>query len=252
MDIQPVIAVPADRRYFEPHTYHAVGEIYLQALIDGAAAIPMIVPALIDVINADDILDCCDGLFLTGSPSNVEPRHYAGEPSKEGTLHDAARDAVTLPLARRALEVGVPLLAVCRGYQELNVVLGGTLHQRVAEVEGYHNHLHDKDDPLDVQYGPSHPVFLTEGGLLRKLADADSIMVNSLHAQGVARLGNGIIVEAMADDGLVEAFRVDESPGFNLALQWHPEWSVNDSEFSKAIFGAFGDACRQRAGQRRA
>jgi putative glutamine amidotransferase len=166
-------------------------------------------------------------------------------------LHDPHRDAVTLPLANRALETGVPLLAVCRGFQELNVALGGTLHQKVHEVSGYHNHLENKDDPLDVQYGPSHPVHLAEGSLLRELAGSDTAMVNSLHSQGVAKLASGVSVEAVADDGLIEAFRVDEAPGFALAVQWHPEWMVMENEFSKAIFKAFGDACRAHAGQRR-
>jgi putative glutamine amidotransferase len=155
-----------------------------------------------------------------------------------------------LPLAQRALEIGMPLLAVCRGFQELNVALGGTLHQKVHEVPGYHNHLENKDDPLDVQYGPSHPVSFPEGSLLRELVGADSFPVNSLHSQAVARLADGVTVEAVADDGLIEAFRVDDVPGFALAVQWHPEWKPTDNELSKVIFKAFGDACRVRAKQR--
>lgn len=250
MDMRPIIAIPADRRFLEPHSYHMVGEKYLQALIDGAGALPIIIPALSDDIGTDEVLARCDGVFLPGSYSNVEPHHYSGEPSKAGTLHDAARDALTLPLAKRALETGVPLFAVCRGYQELNVALGGSLHQQLAEVEGYHDHLENKNDPTDIQYGPSHPVTLVEGGLLRKLAAADSVIVNSLHAQGVARLAEGVTVEAVADDGLIEAFRVDDAPGFNIAVQWHPEWRVTDNEFSMSVFKAFGDACRARAAKR--
>lgn len=250
MDMRPIIAIPADRRFLEPHSYHMVGEKYLQALIDGAGALPIIIPALSDDIGTDEVLARFDGVFLPGSYSNVEPHHYSGEPSKAGTLHDAARDALTLPLAKRALETGVPLFAVCRGYQELNVALGGSLHQQLAEVEGYHDHLENKNDPTDIQYGPSHPVTLVEGGLLRKLAAADSVIVNSLHAQGVARLAEGVTVEAVADDGLIEAFRVDDAPGFNIAVQWHPEWRVTDNEFSMSVFKAFGDACRARAAKR--
>lgn len=227
-----------------------VGEKYLAAIIDAADALPLITPAMAEGIDLDELLRRLDGVLLTGSYSNVEPHHYEGEPSETGTLHDPHRDAVTLPLAKRALETGVPLLALCRGYQELNVVLGGTLHQKVHEVSGYHNHLENKDDPLDIQYGPSHPVHLAEGGLLRKLAGCDSVMVNSLHAQGVAKLATGVTVEAVADDGLIEAFRVDDVSGFALAVQWHPEWQVMENEFSTAIFKAFGDACRARASQR--
>lgn len=250
MDIRPIVAVPADRRFLEPHSYHMVGEKYLQALIDAADALPIIVPALPHDISSDELLVRCDGVFLTGSYSNVEPHHYAGEPSKTGTLHDAARDGVTLPLAKLALEKGVPLFAVCRGYQELNVALGGSLHQQLADVAGYHDHLENKKDSLDIQYGPSHRVALMEGGLLRQLAGSDSVSVNSLHAQGVARLAPGVTVEAVADDGLIEAFRVDDAPGFNIAVQWHPEWQVTDNEFSMALFRTFGDACRARAAER--
>jgi putative glutamine amidotransferase len=250
MYAKPIIGVPADRRVIDPHPFHMVGEKYLAAIVEAAGALPLIVPALADVLDIDEILSIVDGLFLTGSYSNVEPHHYDGEPSDEGTLHDPHRDAITLPLAKRALESGVPLLAVCRGFQELNVALGGTLHQKVHEVAGYHNHLENKEDPLDVQYGPSHEVNLVDGGVLRELYGKDRVAVNSLHAQGVARLADGVSIEAVADDGLIEAFRVDSADAFALAVQWHPEWQVMENEFSTAIFKAFGDACRQRARER--
>jgi len=250
MHTKPLIGVPADRRVLDPHPFQMVGEKYLNALIKASDALPLITPVMPDDVDIDEVLQQFDGIFLTGSYSNVEPHHYAGEPSEEGTLHDAQRDAVTLPLAKLALDQGVPLLAVCRGFQELNVALGGTLHQKVHEVAGYHNHLENKDDPLDKQYGPSHPVTLTEGGLLRRLVGSSNVTVNSLHAQGVAKLADGVSVEAVADDGLIEAFRVDGVPGFALAVQWHPEWRVMENEVSKAIFRAFGDACRVRASQR--
>ena len=247
---RPVIGVPADRRQLDPHPFHMVGEKYLQALIDGADAIPLIIPVLAEHLDVDELLGKVDGILLTGSPSNVEPHHYDGEPSEPGTLHDAHRDAATLPLARRALDAGIPLLAVCRGFQELNVVLGGTLHQKVYEVPGYHRHHENPADPLDVQYGPSHELNLVEGGLLHGLAGEFKVTVNSLHKQGVARLADGVIVEAIADDGLIEAFRVDGVPGFALAVQWHPEWKTKQNDFSMAIFKTFGDACREYAGQR--
>ena len=245
-----MVAIPACRRVLAPHPFHMAGEKYIKALIDAAGLFPMIVPAMAEDIAIDDLLGRCDGVFLTGSYSNVEPIRFGGESSNEGTLHDPERDSMTLPLAKRALETGVPLLAVCRGYQELNVALGGTLHQNIASVAGYHDHLENKDDPLDAQYGPSHPVALMEGGLLREYANAETAMVNSLHAQGVAKLATGVTVEAVADDGLIEAFRVDAAPGFNLAVQWHPEWRVTENEFSLAIFRAFGDACKEYASRR--
>jgi putative glutamine amidotransferase len=250
MASKPLIGVPADRRVIDPHPFQMVGEKYLDALLKGSEALPLLIPSMPDDVDIDALLASFDGIFLTGSYSNVEPHHYNGEPSENGTLHDPHRDAVTLPLAKRALETGVPLLAVCRGFQELNVALGGTLHQKVHEVPGYHNHLENKDDPLEKQYGPAHAIGLTEGGLLRQLAGSDRVMVNSLHAQGVAKLASGVTVEAVADDGLIEAFRVDDVAGFALAVQWHPEWRVLQNDFSKAIFKAFGDACRLRARRR--
>ncbi len=247
---KPVVGVPADRRIVGIHPFHMVGEKYLRAVIDGADALPLLVPVLAGDIEIGALLAQVDGILFTGSPSDIEPHHYDGEPSAPDTLHDAHRDEVTLPMARRALERGVPVLAVCRGFQELNVALGGSLHQKVHEVTGYHMHKENPDDDIEVQYGPSHEVNLVAGGLLHALAGAESVMVNSLHGQGVARLADSVTVEAVADDGLIEAFRVDDAPGFNLALQWHPEWRVTENELSMAIFKAFGDACRQRAVKR--
>jgi len=226
-----------------------VGEKYVTAIRDGADGLPFMIPALGDSLDTDDILQKIDGLLLTGSPSNVEPHHYRGEPSRPGTLHDPHRDATTLRLIDRALERGMPLFAICRGYQELNVVLGGSLHQHVEEQPGYHKHKENPEDPLDEQYGPAHEVHLVEGGLLHRLAGTDTVMVNSLHSQGVARLADGVTVEAIADDGLVEGFVVDSAPGFALAVQWHPEWKVTENEFSLAMFKAFGAACREFAGR---
>lgn len=226
------------------------GEKYLQALIDGADALPLVLPALADSLDTDELLANCDGLFLTGSPSNIEPHHYGGEAPREGNLDDPERDALALPLARRALETGVPLFAVCRGFQELNVALGGSLHQHVREVPGYHNHKEDPGDPVDIQYGPAHPVTLIDGGLLAKLHGSAQVTVNSLHGQGVRKLAAGVTVEAVADDGLVEAFTVDAAQSFALAVQWHPEWRVTENPFSMKMFQAFGAACRAYAKKR--
>ncbi len=226
------------------------GEKYLTAIIEAADAVPLIIPVLADALAIDELVDQVDGVLLTGSPSDIEPHHYGSEAADPGALRDPHRDAMTLPVARHALETGVPLFAICRGFQELNVVLGGTLHQKVRDVPGYHNHKENPDDPLDVQYGPAHPVLLTEGGLLARLAGAPEVTVNSLHGQGVKKLADGVTVEAVADDGLIEAFTVDGAGAFALAVQWHPEWQASSNEFSSAMFQAFGDACRERAGKR--
>ena len=247
---RPVIGVPACRKSIDGQPFHVVGEKYLQALIDGADAMPLIIPVMAEHLDIDEILGQVDGVFLTGSVSNVEPHHYEGEPSDPGTLHDPHRDAATLPLTRRALRASVPLMAVCRGFQELTVALGGSLHQKVHEVPGYHVHKENPEDPLEVQYAPSHEVNLVEGGVLHGLAGTSAVTVNSLHSQGVAQLPEGVTVEAVADDGLIEAFQVEGVEGFAIGVQWHPEWQVTRNEFSLAIFKAFGDACREHASRR--
>ena len=153
-------------------------------------------------LGFDELLTRLDGLVFTGSPSNVEPHLYQGPPSEPGTLHDPARDATTLPLIRKAVGAGVPVLGICRGFQEMNVAFGGTLHQKLHEVPGHLDHRDDTSQPLEVQYGPAHEVTLEPGGVLRSLSATDRIRVNSLHNQGIDRLGGDLAVEARAPDGV--------------------------------------------------
>ena len=241
---RPLIGVISDRRMVGLHPFHMVGEKYLQAIADGADAYPVALPSLAEGFDVLDIIDRLDGLFLTGSPSNLDPKHYMGNPSKPGTWHDPERDLAALALIPAAIRVGMPLFAVCRGYQEMNVAFGGTLHQLVHEVPGYRGHKEDPDDPVEVQYAPSHQVEFTDGGLLHRISGQRQAAVNSLHSQAVDRLGEELQVEAVADDGLVEGFTVRNAPGFTLGVQWHPEWKVTENPVSMAIFTAFGDACR--------
>ncbi|HEY3730954.1 MAG TPA: gamma-glutamyl-gamma-aminobutyrate hydrolase family protein [Steroidobacteraceae bacterium] len=244
---RPVIGIPADRRLLGQQPYHLVGEKYLTAVLDGAGALPLIVPAIGRELRLEELLDTLDGLLFMGSPSNVDPRHYRGEPSQTPTLHDPYRDETTLPLIPRAVAAGVPVLGICRGFQEINVAFGGTLWQKLQEVPGYLDHRENPKDPLEEQYGPAHEVMLEPGGLLRRLAGTERIRVNSLHSQGVRELGPGLAVEARASDGVIEAFRVEQAPAFALALQWHPEWQATKNEFSRALFAEFGAACRERS-----
>jgi len=244
---KPVIGIPADRRLLGNHYFHCVGEKYIRAVAEGAQAVPVLIPSLGDTLKVRELLADFDGILLTGSASNVEPHHYSGPPSDPGTLHDAARDATTLPLIPHVVEGGMPLLAICRGFQEMNVAFGGTLWQKVQEVPGMRDHREDTAAELDVQYGPAHEVELVQGGILRGLAGSERIMVNSLHSQGVQQLGAPLEIEARGPDGLIEGFRVRNAPGFALAVQWHPEWQAMRNPFSRALFGAFGDAARRRA-----
>ena len=241
---RPVVGISACRKQLDPHPFHVVGEKYVTAVVEGASATPMLIPPLGTALDLNHVLDCVDGVLLTGSPSNLEPRHYGADAAAAVPPHDPQRDATTLPLIERAVERGVPMFAICRGCQEVNVAFGGSLRPKVQECEGMLDHREDHSQPLDHQYAPSHEVRLRRGGMLERLAGTERVMVNSLHGQGVDRLGERLVVEALAPDNLVEAFTIAGASAFSLAVQWHPEWKVTENPFSMAIFGVFGDACR--------
>ena len=250
----PLVGLPTDRKIIGPHPFLAVGEKYVRAVVDGARCLPLLIPGLQPALPLRALLESLDGILLTGSVSNIEPHHYSDEPSYPGNIHDPARDATNLALVPLAIELGLPILAICRGFQEINVAFGGRLHQKVHEADGYMDHREDLDAPLEVQYAPIHDIALAPGGLLAGIAGADRARVNSLHGQGIAVLGEGLEVEAIAPDGLIEAYRRSgqwsHASPFLLAVQWHPEWRVLENSFYYGIFRAFGDACRQRANQR--
>ena len=246
----PIIGVTACTKQVGLHPNHIVGDKYVRAVAVGAEALPLVIPALGELIDHDTLLASVDGLLFTGSPSNVEPHHYSGPASMPGTHHDIFRDATTLPLIRKAIDASIPVLGICRGFQEINVAFGGSLHQRVQEVAGMMDHREPADQPVEVQYAPRHTVRVQAGGVLAGLGLPDEIQVNSIHGQGVQRLAPGLRVEALAPDGLIEAFSVEGAPSFALGVQWHPEWQVRSNPNYLAIFQAFGEACRKRAGQR--
>ena len=238
----PVVLVPACNRMLGQHPFHIAGKKYLDA-VRLAGALPLVVPSATPD-ELDTLLDLADGVLLTGSPSNVHPSHF-GEAVHDTTLPlDPLRDAWTLPLIPKVIARGMPLLAICRGFQETNVALGGTLHQAVQEVSGLHDHRARSDDPVEVQYGLSHPVHVQPGGVLARVLGTDDVRVNSVHGQGVHRLANGLRVEALAPDGLVEAFSTVDGRGFVLGVQWHPEWQAADNPVSMAMLRAFGAACQ--------
>jgi putative glutamine amidotransferase len=243
---RPIVIVPACTREIGVHLNHAVQHKYVDAVLLGADCMPLLLPAFGARTDWDAVLATADGVLLTGSPSNVHPQHFGEEVHNPSLPLDPERDATNLPLIRAAMARGIPLMAICRGFQEINVALGGSLHQAVQEVDGLEDHREDKSAALDQQYAARHPVSITPGGKLARILGADgTIMVNSLHGQGVARLAEGLVVEARAPDGLVEAYSVASARGFTLALQWHPEWKVTQNPDSAKLFAAFGDACRQ-------
>jgi putative glutamine amidotransferase len=237
----PIVGIPTCLRKVNERIFHGVNDRYPNAVIDAAKCLPLLIPAVGSRVDVCTVLDRLDGLLLTGSPSNVHPSHYGAEPSHPEILHDQERDATTLPLIREAIRRDLPILAICRGIQELNVALGGTLHQRVHELPGRLNHRSRKDSS-DGPYGPAHSVTLTAGGLLTSLAGTSEIMVNSLHSQGIDRPAPGLRVEAVAPDGQIEAVSLPEAR-FVVGVQWHPEYKATDNPFSSALFFAFAEAC---------
>jgi putative glutamine amidotransferase len=248
----PVVLVPACQRVLGRHPFHVAGKKYVDA-VRLAGCLPLVVPAAL-AGELPALLDLADGILLTGSPSNVHPSHFGEDVLDESLPLDPERDAWTLPLIRLALARGMPLLGICRGFQEVNVALGGSLHQAVHAQPGLLDHRGDSSKPIDEEYGLAHPVSLQPGGTLAvALQGLDApvlrqgqFMVNSLHGQGVKALAPGARIEALAPDGVVEAFSWPDAAGagFNLCLQWHPEWQAASNPVSQHIFKAFGDACR--------
>jgi putative glutamine amidotransferase len=246
----PIVGISCCRKADGSWPTHSVGEKYVTAITDATGGLPLLVPALGPRLDLDLVLAQVDGLFLTGSPSNIEPYHYRGGPEPENNPTDPLRDATTLELIRRSVAKRVPLFAVCRGLQEMNVALGGSLHQELHKVDGRFDHRSDKTKSPVERYEERHPVALTEGGLLRRLLERDVVQVNSLHGQGIDKLAPGLVVEAVAEDGTIEAVRVADDGAFALAVQWHPEFRPLANRTSTLLFRAFAEACRARARRR--
>lgn len=235
-----IVGIPACAATVAEMPFHRTPARYAQAVLGGVGALPVLIPPLGEQMLG--LLDDLSGLLVPGSPSNVHPSLYGGGESETPEFHDLERDHTTLPLIRAAIARGIPVLAICRGIQELNVALGGSLIQRVHERPGMRDH-RGGPGAHEVRYGPKHPVAVS--GSLARLLGASEIEVNSLHGQAIDQLGDGLVVEATAPDGTIEAVAMPSAPGWVLGVQWHPEWAFAGNPHSVAIFRAFGDACRQ-------
>lgn len=242
----PIVGIPCDHRMVGRHPFHVVGEKYIAAVRDGAGALPLLIPVPAPPLASDELLAGIDGFLFTGSPSNVSPKLYGGARPRDGVMQDERRDATTLPLLKAAIAAGKAVLCVCRGFQELNVAFGGTLHQHVEELPGRRDHREDKTAELDEQYAPAHPVTILPGCLLADIAGAGIFQVNSLHSQGIDRLAASLHADAVAPDGTVEAVSMPGAKGYLLGVQWHPEWRWSEDEVSRAIFASFGEALREQ------
>lgn len=251
----PLIGVSANAMEAGPRltTVHATGQRNVQTLLRMVDCIPVLLPPVGGAVDIAELLSRVDGVVLTGGRSNVEPHHYEGPAFPPDEIIDPGRDALVLPLVRACIDARVPVFGICRGIQEINVALGGSLHYRIHQLEGKNDHRRPQVDdvPQEEVYRPNHMVRLTPGGLFQALTGEDEMMVNSLHGQGVDRLGEGLVVEATSPDGVIEGLRHEDDSQFIVGVQWHAEWQPEKHALSAALYRAFGEAARARAAGRK-
>lgn len=248
-----LVWLPADHRWLgdqvEKMPFWVLGDKYAQAANRYCGAQCAVFP-LARKQEIEGLLDLVDGVLLTGSPSNVHPSHFGAELAYEGMWLDTERDAITLPLVSACLRRHIPLLGICRGFQEINVAMGGTLLQEVHAQPGLLDHREEKGAPFARQYGLAHDVRLEPDSRIARWAGAEIVQVNSLHGQGIDRLAEGLRPVAYAPDGLIEAVELCDEAGFACGVQWHPEWQSSHNHFYDALLSAFGTACKQRYAER--
>ncbi len=243
MTRSPLVVLPADVKDVDLYRWHAAAETYCRAIVAGFGGTSLILPSLAGV-DVDAVLDRVDGVLLTGSRSNVHPSRYGEAADPRSEPYDTARDETAFALIRRAIARGVPLFAICRGMQELNVALGGTLHVEIQEMPGRDDHRAPDSSNQAERFAIRQDVLLAPGGALATALGADRVQVNSLHRQAIGRLATRLSVEASAPDGTIEAVRVTDAAGFAIGVQWHPEYWVESDETSAKLFAAFGRAVR--------
>lgn len=223
---------------------HSSATINCCALARVANCMPAIIPADPNYVSVEELLEFCDGFLFTGGRSNVHPQEYGQRATQAHGEFDRNRDAVTLPLIRSCVERGQPILALCRGFQEVNVAFGGTLHPEIREIRGRMNHRAEPEGTQEEKFKPCHEVHLEKNGLFHQILGETTVLTNSLHGQGIAVPGQRIVIEGVASDGTPEAIRIADASGFALSVQWHPEWNAEKDPVSIKLFRAFGDAVR--------
>ncbi len=229
----------------EQYNVQAVAVMNLEAVATVSDAVPVMVPALPHIGKTEELVAHFDGFVFTGGRPNVHPRHYGHEPTEAHGAFDENRDNVTLPLIRHCVEHGVPILGICRGFQEINVAFGGTLHPEIRDLPGRINHRMPPDGTLEEKFEHRHTVALTPGGVFSRIFGTEEILVNSLHGQGIMDAGERVVIEGHAPDGTPEAIHIADAPGFALGVQWHPEWNAAGDQVSRPLFEAFGLALRE-------
>ncbi|MCY4152193.1 MAG: gamma-glutamyl-gamma-aminobutyrate hydrolase family protein [Aestuariivita sp.] len=242
---RPVVGIIGNMYLIDgQYAVHAAGLTNSEAVASVTDCLPMLVPADPSVMPVDELIEICDGFLLTGGRPNIHPEEYGEVATKEYGEFDRARDALTLPLIRSCVERGQPFLGICRGFQEVNVAMGGTLYPEIRDLPGRMNHRMPPDGTLNEKFALRHKVILKEGSIFHRLFGAREVTTNTLHGQGIKKPGKRIIVEGHASDGTPEAIRVAQAPGFTLSVQWHPEWNASRDAVSRPLFEAFGDAVR--------
>ncbi len=242
---RPVVGVIGNTALLnESYQVHAGGTMNSAAIAEVSGAIPLLIPADPRFVRVEDLLEVCDGFLLTGGRPNVHPQEYGEDETPAHGTFDRCRDAITLPLVRACVERGQPFLGVCRGFQEVNVAMGGSLYPEIRDLPGRMNHRMPPDGTLDEKFALRHSVRFTEGGPFHRLLGATEVMTNTLHGQGIKTPGNRIVIDGLAPDGTPEAIYVKDAPGFTLSVQWHPEYNAAGDPVSRPLFAAFGEALR--------
>ncbi len=242
---KPVVGIIGNMQVLEEsYVVQAVGLMNIDAVTTAVDALPVIVPAMPSIGDIDEVMAACDGFMFTGGRPNVHPKFYGEEATDKHGAFDLDRDSLTLPLIRHCVAAGKPILGICRGFQEMNVAFGGTLHPEIRELPGRMNHRMPPEGTLEEKFAHRHTVALDPQGVFAEIFGTDEVLVNSLHGQGICQPGPRVIIEGRANDNTPEAIRIADAPGFALGVQWHPEYNAAHDEVSRPLFKAFGAALR--------
>lgn len=250
---RPTIGIIGNHHLIDAsYPVHAGGTMNSEAVAQVAGGLPLIVPTDPRLVSVAELLETCDGFLLTGGRPNVHPEEYGHTPTEAHGAFDRARDAITLPLVRSCVARGQPVFGVCRGFQEVNVAMGGTLHPEIRDLPERDNHRMPPEGTLEEKFALRHCVRFTQGGVFHRLIGDETVMTNTLHGQGVIDPGERIVFDGFAPDSTPEALYVRDAPGFTLSVQWHPEYNAAADPVSRALFEAFGEAAHAWAAGRAA